>query len=346
MEEPQFKQYPDRTNLMRITGYSFVVAACLTAALARSSAAAPIPGLRAELRPVSFRVPQGLPVWVRFSVENTTADPITLTVPGSAPGLPSPQAGLPLSHVFSGGSVSSVSVTTPAGRRWDEPTGYHVSVEAPILVIAPHASAGVTVDLREYYPTLRGAGQFRITWQPYAGAVGAETVMVQVAPLKRAQIVTDDGTMTVRFFYGDAPNHVANFMDLVDSGFYNGKTFHRVEAGYLLQGGCPRGDGTGIRPDGRRLPAEFNSNVVRKGSVAMALLDDDPDSASCQFFICNTRQKDWDGRYTVFGELVGEESFTTLERLMATSSDDSGRPLRPVFMRTMRLIDAPLDDLP
>ena len=85
---------------------------------------------------------------------------------------------------------------------------------------------------------------------------------------------------------------------------------------------------------------------MEKGAVAMALLEDDPESASCQFFICNTRQKEWDGRYTIFGELVGEESFATLDRLMATEVDEQGRPLRPLYMRTVRIVDAPADTLP
>jgi len=81
----------------------------------------------------------------------------------------------------------------------------------------------------------------------------------------------------------------------------------------------------------------------------MALLEDDPDSASCQFFICNTRQKDWDGRYTVFGHLVGDESNETLDRLMSAEVDESNRPVRTLHMRTVRIVDAPpepIADLP
>lgn len=331
---------------MRTTRVWTVLIILAGSGIAAGQPVSAIPGIRATLRPISYRVPQGLPVWIRFSVENTTNEPITLTVPRSSQAIPSPRAGLPLEHVFSGGPIPSLTVTTPAGRKWVEPTGYNIPGRAPVLMLAPHGSVGTTLDLREYYPSLRGAGQFRVSWNPYGGSIGTETVVVTIAPLKRAQIVTNEGQMTLRFFYSDAPQSVANFIDLVDSGFYNGKTFHRIEPGYLIQGGCPRGDGTGIRPDGLRIPAEFNGHIVRKGSVAMALLDDDADSASCQFFVCNTRQKDWDGRYTVFGELVGQESFDTLERLMAAQTDDKGRPLSKISMHTVRLIDAPMDDLP
>jgi cyclophilin family peptidyl-prolyl cis-trans isomerase len=87
--------------------------------------------------------------------------------------------------------------------------------------------------------------------------------------------------------------------------------------------------------------AELNERPHQRGSVSMALLDDNPDSASCQFFICNTRQPEWDGRYTVFGQLINEESFKTLEKLMATELDEAGRPRRTLYMRSVRAVDAP-----
>ena len=213
-------------------------------------------------------------------------------------------------------------------------------------MIAPYSSVGTTIDLREFFPTLRGAGRYRVTWKPYDGAIESEPVVITVAGLKHAEVVSDDGTMTWRFLYSSAPKHVANFLELARSGFYNGTIFHKLEPGYFMQGGCPRGDGTGIRTDGKRLPAELSTHPFRKGTVAMALLEDDPESASCQFFICNTRQKDWDGRYTVFAELVGDESFSTLDRLMAKPVNDSGTPMHPLSIRTVRLIDAPADEIP
>ncbi len=331
---------------MTRTWVCLTLTAVLWSGAALGQSPALIAGIRAELRPYSFHQPVGHPVWVRFSLENTTSEALTLTVPGTKPAIPSPEAGLPLSHVFSGQSNSGVTVISPSGRRWDEPIGYRSPSEAPILMIAPHGSVGVTLDLREYFPALRGAGRFRISWAPYAGGLVTDSFVLSIAALKQAEVVTDLGTMTVRLLYADAPKHVANFIDLAQSGFYNGKMFHRLEPGYLIQGGCPRGDGTGIRPDGKRLLAEFNGHPMLKGTLAMALLADDPDSASCQFFICNTRQKEWDGRYTVFGDLVGDESYATLDKLMATPVDEAGRPERPIYMRTVRIIDAPPDTLP
>ncbi len=301
----------------------------------------PVPGILTHLRPVAYRIPIGQPVWVLFAVENTTDEPITLTVPNTRPRIPAPEMGLPISHVFSGQSTSGVAVTTASGRRWERPVGYKASLEAPILILGPRGTVGTTLDLREYYPALRVAGEYRLRWSPYAAEAGNESVVLTIAALKLVKIDTDEGKLTVELFYEEAPNHVANFLELTQSGFYSGKTFHRLEPGYMIQGGCPRGDGTGIRADGKRVSAELNSRLHQKGSVSMALLEDDPDSASCQFFICNTRQKDWDGRYTVFGQLVGEESFETLDRLMAVPVDERGRPVRTLYMRSARATNAP-----
>jgi peptidyl-prolyl cis-trans isomerase B (cyclophilin B) len=319
------------------------------AAIALPAAAQPLtmlPGVRAEVRPISTQVPTGRPVWVRFSIHNMNDEAVTLQVPGRELTIPSPEVGLPISHILGGNSPAAVTVSAESGRYWDEPLGHRKSAEAPLLLLAPHSTVGATLNMKDYFPALRGAGQYRITWQPYGGMIEAQSAVVTIAPLKYVEIITDTGSMTIRFFYADAPNHVANFLDLVESGFYMGKRFHRIEPGYLLQGGCPRGDGTGIRPDGKRVAAEFHDTPFRKGSVAMALLDDDPDSASCQFFICYTRQKEWDGRYTIFGELIGEQSFETLDQLMATPVDEEGRPTQPLVMRNVRSMPAPPDEVP
>lgn len=312
-------------------------------AAADEGSASPIPGVHCHVRLKSCPTPVGQPVWAYFYIENGGNEPITLTVPGSEPEIPAPEMALPLPHIFSGGTSPAIVLTTEAGRRFDEPTGYRRPPRAPILMLAARSSVGSMIDLREYFPVLRNAGQYRLAWRPYAGGASCDNVLVHIAALKQAEIITDDGKMLLRFFYDDAPNAVANFLDLAKSGFYNGRTFHRLEPGYLLQGGCPRGDGTGIRLDGKRLAAEINSRPHQKGTVSMALLDDDPESASCQFFICNTRQKDWDGKYTVFAELVGEESLATLDRLMATPVDEGGRPTRSLYMRSVRLVDSPSD---
>ena len=325
-------------ELMRV-GAIFLLAGL--AVPARAESPHRLNGLVAHLKLQSHYAEVGKPVWAFLSLENTTDQAITLTVPGLKPRIPSPEMGLPLTHVFSGESGSGIVVVAESGRVWEMPTGYHPPKEAPILTIAPQGIVGVKVDLRKYYHTLRNVGVFRITWKPYNGIISSHTVVCEVAPLKQAEILTDFGRMTAKFFYAGAPRTVANFIDLAKDGFYSNLTFHRLEPGYLLLGGCPRGDGTGIRPDGKRIAAEFNSLPHEKGTISMALLDDDPDSASCQFFICNTRQKDWDGRYTVFAQLIGEESFETFDRLMATPVREGGQPEHTLHIRSIRIVNAP-----
>lgn len=299
------------------------------------------PGIRIQLRPLHYQIPLGQPVRVMFMVENLTDETATLLVPGTQPQIPPADMGLPLSHIFSGGSTSGLTVTTESGRQWERPLEYRDGKEAPILLLGPRAIVGTVLDLREHYPALRAAGAFKITWKPYGGAIEPASVTLQVATRKAVEITTDDGKLTIEMLYDEAPNHVANFLDLVRTGFYNGLTFHRVEPGFLVQGGCPKGDGTGLRPDGRRLAAEPNARTHRRGSVSMAILDDDPESASCQFFISAQEQKDWDGKYTVFGQLTGDESFQTLDRILATPVEEGGRPRRPLYLRSTKIAELP-----
>ncbi len=300
-------------------------------------------GVKARLIPASRFVDVGRPVWVDFTIQNTTGDPVALVVPAlGVDGAPK-EMGLPTSHVFSGNGFSAAVITDESNRRWNVASGYEPPESAPAVLLAPYASVSRRLDLREYYPALRAPGKYRIRWEPYGGALTSDLAFVEIGPLKRAEIQTDAGVMTLELFYDDAPNTVANFLELAASGFYTATYFHTIQPGYMIVGGCPIGDGTGIRKDGKKIPPEFNDRPHQKGSVSMALVDDDPQSASCQFFICNTRQPEWDGRYTVFAQIVGEDSFATLDRLLATPVDATGRPTTPggLAIRGVRILNAP-----
>jgi len=320
--------------------------AWLSAAALPSSGQAPEPPLpiSAQLHPESFNVPRGQPVWVTFIVMNESDKPLTVTVPGTKPRIPEPEISLPLSHIFSGGESGGISVRTESGREWDRPVGFRSPSEAPILLLAARGSVGRTVDLREYFPALRSPGRHQISWRPYGPEGPMTSSMVTIASRKRVEIVTQSGSLTLELFYDDAPQTVENFLDLVQQGFYEGKTFHQLMGDFVMLGGCRNGDGTGVRSDGKRIPSEFNERIHDRGSVSMALLEDQPDSASTQFFICHTRMPEWDGRYTVFAHLVGEASYETLDKLMATPVDEQGRPRETLYMRSVRAIDAPSDD--
>jgi cyclophilin family peptidyl-prolyl cis-trans isomerase len=112
----------------------------------------------------------------------------------------------------------------------------------------------------------------------------------------------DRGKLTLEFFPDVAPKTVGRFTELVKKGFYNGLTFYRIMPKFLIQGGDPTGDGTG--GSGQTIPAEFNDKKHQLGTVGMARLTRDPNSADSQFYICLEPQPFLDGKYTVFGQVV------------------------------------------
>ncbi|HET7341400.1 MAG TPA: peptidylprolyl isomerase [Methylomirabilota bacterium] len=117
-----------------------------------------------------------------------------------------------------------------------------------------------------------------------------------------AVITLENGQkITLEFFPADAPNTVENFVTLAKKGFYDGLTFHRVVPDFVVQGGCPKGNGTG--GPGYQIKAEFNTQKHVRGSVAMAR-SQHPDSAGSQFYITYGPTPHLDGNYTVFGKVV------------------------------------------
>ena len=114
-------------------------------------------------------------------------------------------------------------------------------------------------------------------------------------------IETERGTIVFEMYPDVAPKTVARVSQLIEKGFYNGLTFHRVEPGFVIQGGDPKGDGSG--GSGVNIPAEFNKKTHATGTVAMARAMD-PNSADSQFYICLAPQPFLDGKYTVFGQVT------------------------------------------
>jgi len=109
------------------------------------------------------------------------------------------------------------------------------------------------------------------------------------------------GVIKIELYPEDAPKTVENFTKLSKKGFYDGLTFHRVEPGFVVQGGDPNGNGTG--GPGYNIKAEFNARPHVKGTVAMAR-SADPDSAGSQFYICLGEAPHLNGKYTVFGQVT------------------------------------------
>ena len=121
--------------------------------------------------------------------------------------------------------------------------------------------------------------------------------------MKQTGVITLEkgGELRLEFYAEDAPKTVENFVTLAKKGFYNGLNFHRVVPDFVVQGGCPKGNGTG--GPGYQIKAEFNKQKHVRGSLAMAR-SQDPDSAGSQFYICYGSTPHLDGQYTVFGRVV------------------------------------------
>jgi cyclophilin family peptidyl-prolyl cis-trans isomerase len=143
--------------------------------------------------------------------------------------------------------------------------------------------------------------------------------------MSTATLNTSKGTIEITLFNGEAPKTVKNFTDLANKGFYNGLNFHRVIEGFMLQGGCPQGTGTG--GPGYTFEDEFNSHRVVRGALAMA--NAGPNTNGSQFFIVTAEECPWlDGKHTVFGEV--SSGMDVVEAIDATPTDARDRPVTPV----------------
>ena len=153
----------------------------------------------------------------------------------------------------------------------------------------------------------------------------------------KAIISTSLGDITVELWNDVAPNHVENFLKLGRDGFYDDLIFHRIIPGFMVQGGCPDGDGTG--GPGWNVSAEFNQRPHREGTLSMAR-SQDPDSAGSQFFICLGRDKcqHLDGQYTGFGQVT--EGLDIVKALGGLKCDArSGRPDEPPKIKNVKPVE-------
>lgn len=166
-----------------------------------------------------------------------------------------------------------------------------------------------------------------------ANVANEETTMSNDTTTPVAEIETSKGTLVLEFFPDSAPKHVENFTKLAKDGFYDGLTFHRVIPGFMIQGGCPRGDGTG--GPGHKVAAEFNDRAHERGALSMARAAH-PDSAGSQFFIVHEKAPHLDGQYTNFGQLL--QGYDVLDAI-AKVGDNSGIPAETVKMTKVTIRD-------
>jgi cyclophilin family peptidyl-prolyl cis-trans isomerase len=143
---------------------------------------------------------------------------------------------------------------------------------------------------------------------------------------------TSRGRIEIDLHEADAPKTVANFVSLAGDGFYDGLIFHRVIPDFMVQSGCPRGDGTG--GPGYEFEDEHNDARVVRGALAMA--NRGPDTNGSQFFIVTAEECPWlDGKHTVFGHVV--EGMDVVDEISNLPSDARDRPDEPVTIDRVEL---------
>ena len=148
--------------------------------------------------------------------------------------------------------------------------------------------------------------------------------------------MADGGIIKAELYPEHAPNTVNNFLSLVKKGFYNGLTFHRVIPGFMIQGGCPYGTGTG--GPGYTIKGEFPSNDVAnpikhdRGVLSMARAMH-PDSAGSQFFIMHKKAPHLDGDYAPFGAVT--DGMDVVDAIAAVPTDFRDKPVTPVVIETV-----------
>ena len=153
--------------------------------------------------------------------------------------------------------------------------------------------------------------------------------------------VRNFGTIVLELDPSAAPITVANFTDLVGSGFYDGLIFHRIISGFMIQGGDPQG--TGMGGSKKNIKGEFSSNgwdnpiKHTRGVISMAR-SSDPDSASSQFFIVHKTSPHLDGQYAAFGHVV--DGMDVVDAIAAVRTDPNDRPLENVVIERALLLQA------
>jgi cyclophilin family peptidyl-prolyl cis-trans isomerase len=145
--------------------------------------------------------------------------------------------------------------------------------------------------------------------------------------MSTATIHTSMGDIELELFAEDAPKTVENFTKLAGDGFYDGLVFHRVIPDFMIQGGCPRGDGTGDA--GYKFEDEFNDHPIVRGTLAMA--NAGPNTNGSQFFIVTAQATPWlDGKHTAFGQVTAGQD--VVDAISAVDRDGADRPRDPVTM--------------
>ena len=162
---------------------------------------------------------------------------------------------------------------------------------------------------------------------------GCTSAPAQVAPMNmKATFETSMGSFTVELYDGLAPGTAANFEKLAREGFYDGTTFHRVIAGFMVQGGDPKGDGTG--GPGYTIEDEFGEGLRHSSAGVLSMANAGPDTGGSQFFITLAPTPWLDGKHAIFGRVVSGMDVVKAIGAVETAND---RPRTPVVVKKVVL---------
>ncbi len=137
---------------------------------------------------------------------------------------------------------------------------------------------------------------------------------------------TSEGTVRAEIYADKVPKTAQNFLDLVRKGFYRNLTFHRVIPGFMIQGGCPKGDGTG--GPGYEIPDEFHPSLKHTGAGLLSMANAGPNTGGSQFFITLAPTAWLDGKHAIFGKVV--EGQDVVDRIAQVPRDRQDRPKKAV----------------
>ncbi|HSJ25988.1 MAG TPA: peptidylprolyl isomerase [Longimicrobiales bacterium] len=150
---------------------------------------------------------------------------------------------------------------------------------------------------------------------------------------RTARFTTNHGDFAVELFEDKAPATTKNFIDLAEKGYYDGLTFHRVIDGFMIQGGCPTGTGTG--GPGYKIKDEFHPDLKHDAPGVLSMANAGPDTGGSQFFVTLDATPWLDNRHAVFGKVT--DGMEVVEKIGQTRVGPQDRPVEPVVMEKVEI---------
>jgi len=153
---------------------------------------------------------------------------------------------------------------------------------------------------------------------------------------RQVTVTTNKGDFRIELFEARAPRTTANFISLVEKGFYDGVPFHRVIDGFMIQGGCPEGSGRG--GPGYTIDDEFHPELRHEGEGVLSMANAGPDTGGSQFFITLADTPWLDGKHAVFGKVV--DGIETIREIGKAKTDRGDRPVDEIVMEKVAVAEA------